>query len=102
MELESGQPLGRFFDRWINGSQLPRLRFSYRIDGNDVVLQFEQVGDLFDLPVTVALHYASGPAAEVRVPVTERAVDFRVPLRGALRAAEISKDEPPLAHVVRN
>ena len=58
MEAETGRPLDRFFDRWIDGSALPRLGFSYRVDGGDVVLRIEQLGDLFDLPVTVTLQYA--------------------------------------------
>jgi len=102
MEQEAGRPLDRFFDRWIDGSHLPRLAFSYRVDGNDVVLHIEQLGDVFELPVTVTLEYANSPAVDVRVPVTERVVDLRVPLRGTLRDAEISRDEPPLAHVIKN
>ena len=101
MEMEAGRPLDRFFDRWINGSELPRLGFSYRVDGNEVVLRIEQIGDIFDLPVTVTLQYASGPPADVLVPVTDRVVELRVPLRGPLRAAEISRDEPPLAEIVK-
>ncbi|MDO8794131.1 MAG: M1 family aminopeptidase, partial [Vicinamibacterales bacterium] len=38
MEWESGRSLGRFFERWIYGSTLPRLNFSYRVDGENVVL----------------------------------------------------------------
>ena len=102
MELETGRRLDRFFDRWINGSALPRLAFSYRVEGSDVVLHFEQTGDLFDLPVTVTLRYASGPPADVVVPVTDRVVDLRVPLRGTLRAADISRDELALAEIVKN
>jgi hypothetical protein len=102
METEAGRPLERFFDRWINGSGLPRLSFSYRVDGQDVVLRFEQLGEVFDLPVTVTLQYASGPPAEVLVPVTDRIVDLRVTLRGILRSAEISRAEPPLAEIVKN
>jgi hypothetical protein len=102
METESGWELDRFFDRWIHGSTLPRLGFSYHVDGHEAVLRIEQVGEVFDLPVTVTLQYASGPPADVIVAVTDRAVDLRVPLRGALRAAGVSRDEPPLAEVVRN
>jgi peptidase M1-like protein len=102
MERETGRPLDRFFNRWIDGATLPRVRFSYRVDGSDVVLRLEQLGDLFDLPVTVTLQYADRETADVVVPVTDRVVEMRVPLRGALRAADISRDAPPLAEVVRN
>ncbi len=58
MEAECGQPLDRFFERWIYGSTLPRITFSYRIEsggggrsGQQLALHFEQTGDIFDLPV---------------------------------------------------
>jgi hypothetical protein len=99
METETRRPLGRFFDRWIYGSALPRLNFSYRVEGADVVLHVEQVGDLFDLPVTVTLQYADRTSADVIIPVTDRIVDLRIPLTGTLRTAEISKDDFTLATV---
>ena len=46
MEQQTTVPLERFFERWIYGSTLPKLKFSYRVDGNDVVLHVEQIGDL--------------------------------------------------------
>ena len=102
MEAEAGRPLGRFFDRWIYGSTLPRLNFSYRVEGAEVVLHVEQVGDVFDLPVTVTLQYADRTSADVLIPVTDRLVELRVPLTGTLRTAEISKDDFSLASIVRN
>jgi len=101
MEQETGRPLARFFDRWIYGSTLPKLTFSYHVDGPDVVLHVEQTGDLFDVPVTVTLQYASGKPVDIVVPVTDRSVDMRVPLAGPLRSAEISKDDGTLAEVVK-
>jgi len=102
MERESGRSLGRFFDRWIYGSTLPRLAFSYRVDHQDVVLHIDQVGDLFDVPVTVTLQYADRTSSDVLVPVTERSVDLHVPLTGTLRTAEISRDDMSLASFVKN
>ena len=102
MEQETGRPLERFFERWIYGSTLPKLTFSYRVDGADVVLHVEQTGDLFDVPVTVTLQYASRKPVDVIVPVTDRSVDMRVPLAGTLRSAEISKDDGTLAEVVKS
>ena len=102
MEAEAGRPLGRFFDRWIYGSALPRLNFSYRVDGTDVVLHVEQVGEIFDLPITVTLQYADRTSSDVVIPVTDRSVDLRVPLTGSLRTVEISKDDFSLASIARN
>ena len=102
MEAESRRPLDRFFDRWIYGSTLPRLNFSYRVEGTDVVLRVDQVGELFDLPLTVTVQYADRTSADVRIPVTDRRVDLRVPLTGALRTVEISRDDFSLASIARN
>jgi hypothetical protein len=101
MEAEYGKPLDRFFERWIYGSALPKLKFSHRIDGNDVVLHVEQVGDLFDVPLTVSLQYADKKPVDVMMAVSERETDLRVPLAGTLRGVDISKDDGTLAEIVR-
>jgi hypothetical protein len=106
METEATRPLDRFFERWIYGSTLPRLRFSYRTvpgeNGQDVVLHLEQVGELFDVPVTVTLQYADKRSADVTVAVADRVVEKRVALTGALRSAEIRTDDGMLAEIVRD
>ena len=97
LEAETGRSLDRFFDRWIYGSALPNVTFSYRVEGGDVVLHMEQVGDVFDLPVTVTLQYADRTSVDVLVQVIDRSVDLRVALTGTLRTAEISRDDFSLA-----
>jgi peptidase M1-like protein len=103
MEQEAGRPLERFFERWIYGSTLPRVTFSYRVEstagGQEVVLHFEQSGELFDLPVTVTLQYSDRRSVDVVVPVTEQTVDKRVALDGPLRSVEISRDDGMIAEV---
>jgi hypothetical protein len=105
MEKHAKRPLGQFFEQWIYGSSLPRLRFSYRVErsasASDVVLHFDQVGPLFDVPVTVTLQYSDRRTADVVVPVTDRSVDLRVPLDGELRSAVISRDDASLARISR-
>ena len=85
MEAEAGRSLERFFERWIYGSTLPRVTFSYRVEsaagGQEVVLRFEQTGEIFDLPVTVTLQYADRRSVDVVVPVTDASVDMRVAAR---------------------
>jgi hypothetical protein len=102
MEIEGDRPLGRFFERWIYGTRLPRLSFSYQVNYGEVVLNIEQTGEIFDLPVVVTLRYADGSSADVIVPVTDAVAHLTVPLAGMLRSAEISREEPPLAEIVRN
>jgi hypothetical protein len=102
MEAETGQPLGRFFEQWVYGSSLPKLKFSYRVEGPEVVLHVEQVGDLFDVPVTVTLQYVNKKAVEVIVRVSERSTELRVPLAGTLRGADINKDDGTLAEIAKS
>jgi Peptidase family M1 domain len=101
MEAETKQPLERFFARWIYGSTLPKLKLGYRIEGGEVVLHVDQLGEIFDVPVTVTLQYADKKPVDVVVRVTDRAVDMRVPLAGVLRGIEFNKDDGTLADVVR-
>ena len=101
MEKESGRRLERFFQQWIGGSTIPRVRVGYHIEGADVVVRVEQLGEVFDVPVTVTLQYSDRKPVDVLIPVTEQAVERRVPLAGVLRGVEISKDDGMLAEIVK-
>ncbi|MQA29768.1 MAG: hypothetical protein GEU82_08010 [Luteitalea sp.] len=105
MEAEAGRSLERFFERWVYGSALPQMSYSYRVEpgasGQEVVIRFEQAGELFDLPVTVTLQYADRRTEQVVVPVWDRVAELRVPLQGVLRAADISDDDGTLAEITR-
>jgi aminopeptidase N len=102
MERESGQSLERFFDRWIYGTKLPKLKVSYRVEQQNVVLRVEQIGDLFDVPVTITMQYADRKNVDVLVKVTDQIVEQRVPLAGVLRGIEVSKDDGTMAEIVKN
>jgi hypothetical protein len=101
MERESGKSLERFFQQWIYGSTIPRVKVAYRIEGAEVVLRVEQIGEVFDLPVTVSLQYVDRKPVDVLMPVTEQVLERRLPLAGALRGVEISKDDGMLAEIVK-
>jgi aminopeptidase N len=101
MEQETGLPLERFFERWIYGSTIPKLKVDYRVEGTDVVLRVEQIGELFDVPLTISLQYADRKSVDVLVPVTGRTVEQRVPLAGVLRGIDVSKDDGTMAEIVR-
>jgi aminopeptidase N len=102
MEKETGQSLERFFERWIYGSTLPKLKVDYRVEGTNVVLRVEQIGELFDVPLTIALQYTDRKPVDILVPVTDRTVEQRVPLTGVLRGIDISKDDGTMAEIVKN
>jgi len=101
MEKESGKTLNRFFQQWILGSTIPRVKVGYRLEGTDVIVRVEQIGEVFDVPVTVTLQYADRKPVDVLIPVTEQAVERRVPLAGSLRGVEISKDDGMVAEIVK-
>ena len=103
-EVESGVPLDRFFERWIHETELPELDFSSRVEatpaGDEVVLRFEQRTErLFDLPVTVDLVYRSGDEETVTVAVTDRVSEMRIPAKGRLRRARVSRNDAALADI---
>jgi hypothetical protein len=99
MESESGRKLDRFFEKWIYGSTLPKLRVAYNVEGTSLAVHVEQVGDVFDVPVTMTLQYTDKKPVDVVIPVTDRVVDRRIPISGTLRGVEVNKDEGSLADV---
>ena len=101
MEQETGRSLERFFQQWIYGSTIPKVKVSYRLEGTEVVLRVEQIGEVFDVPVTVTLQYADRKPVDVLVPVTAQVVERRVQLAGVLRGVEISKDDGMVAEIVK-
>jgi hypothetical protein len=98
MEAESGRVLDRFFERWIYGSSIPRVKYKTTIGERDVRVRFEQSGNLiFDLPVTVTLTYADGRVSNVTVPVTEMEVERSIPIDDVVRRVQINSDGAALA-----
>ncbi len=100
-EAESNRSLERFFERWIYESRIPQIFYTYRVEGSDVVVRFEQPGDVFDLPVTVTLTYDDRRDADVVVTITEQTTETRIPLNGTLRSLSVNRDEASLGVFVR-
>jgi Peptidase family M1 domain len=90
-ELEANRDLDRFFDRWIYGFTLPRLKFSYTTEADAITVRFEQIGETFDVPVTVTVEYANS-STDVTVPLTEQVTTRRIPVSGAVRSVEANRD----------
>jgi aminopeptidase N len=97
MEASSKRDLNRFFERWIYDNTIPRLRFSSVVEGQELIVRFDQSGDIFDVPVTVGVTYTDGKTAEFLVKVTETSTEARFPLTGTLRSVEPNVDEASLA-----
>jgi len=95
-EKESGQDLTRFFDAWIGGSGTPEIAVSWAraADGAvpEVAVRIEQRGKDSEFPVTVTLHYSGGATEDRQIIVRERAAEFRLPLKGALKNVSLNRD----------
>jgi len=101
-EVETHQPLDRFFAGWIYGQDIPRIRFTWRTEGNSAVLHFEQLGDdVFVLPVMVSLQFADRTTRDQIVVVDQKIVDVRLPFSGTLRSVDVNSDDAALAEFVR-
>ncbi len=97
MELASGRDLDRFFERWIYDNGIPSLRYSTAVEGQDLVVRFEQDGDVYDVPVTLAVTYADGKTAEFIVAVKDSVTEARFPLNGAIRSIDANPDGAAVA-----
>jgi aminopeptidase N len=98
-ESEAGRSLERFFDQWIYGSALPRLKVQYRLEGSDLVVHVDQIGEAFEVPVTLTLQYPGGKKTDVVVAVTDQATDQRIPLDSTPQGVSINRDDGILAEI---
>jgi len=99
-EAQSGRKLDRFFERWIYGTDIPRLTYHVTTQDRSVAVHFEQSAEMiFDIPVTVTLTYADGHTQDVVVKVTDARVDQTIVTTGAVRQVQINRDNAALAEV---
>jgi hypothetical protein len=96
MEAESGRDLERFFDRWVLDTALPRVRVATTVKGETLEVAYEQLGETFDLPVTVTLQYTDGTSEDMVVQMTEASGTQQLPLKGPLRGTDINRDDGAL------
>jgi len=99
MEKAAGRPLDRFFDRWIYGNGIPTVKFSSSVSGEMLHVRFDQMGDLYDVPITVTITYDEGRSEDVVVPVTDTVVERTIPLTGKMRSVEPNKDGGALVRI---
>jgi hypothetical protein len=99
MEQASGRDLNRFFDTWIYGATIPRVKFAYHINGDQAVVRFEQRGDPVDVPITVTMLYASGESTEAVVTLADAVTERTLPLKGRLRSITANSDNGALVEI---
>lgn len=97
-EAETGRSLDRFFEQWIYGSDLPRLRYRISYAADAVRVRFEQPEQhVFDVPVTVTLSYGNGTSEDVVVVVNAKVTEQTLRSRGAVRQVQVNRDSAALA-----
>jgi hypothetical protein len=101
MEEASKRDLSAFFEAWIYGASIPRLRFSEKRTGQTAVLRFEHLGEVVPVPVTATVFYADAQTQQIVIPVTERVVERKIKLAGTLRKIEVNDDNAALAEIAR-
>jgi hypothetical protein len=97
METASGRDLSRFFERWIYDNGIPRLRYSTAVEGAELIVRFEQAGEIYDVPVTIAVTYADNKTAESVVIVNDATTVANLLLTGAVRSVEVNPDGAAVA-----
>jgi Peptidase family M1 domain len=96
MEVASGRSLERYFDRWVLDAELPRVRLTTTIKTDAVEIGYEQLGEVFDLPLTITLQYADGTNEDVVVALTEASGTAILPARGPVRGVDVNRDDAAL------
>ena len=99
MEKAAGRDLQRFFDAWVFGSDIPRLKFSYRVTETEAVVRFDQPGEGVEIPVTVTVTYASGVIESSIVQLAGKQTERTIPLKGRVRAITANADNGALVEI---
>ena len=97
MERASGRDLNRFFERWIYDNGIPRLRYSTSVEGSELIVRFEQLGEVYDVPVTIAVTYTDNKTSEFVVIANEPVNVAQFPLTGTVRSVDVNPDGAAVA-----
>jgi len=66
-------------------SDVPYVVFPGNVGDESALLRVEQMGEVFDLPLSVAIEYADGHSEELTLSITEALTERRIPLKGPVR-----------------
>jgi len=70
------------------------------VDGQ-LKLQFEQKGEVYDLPLTVTITYSDGTTQDILVTLSDKTVEKTIALKGAVRSVDVNKDSAALVELER-
>jgi Peptidase family M1 domain len=101
MEQTSGRDLERFFETWLYGASIPRLKFSYHVTGAEATLRFEQRAEAVDVPITVTISYVSGATEDIIIALSDLVTERKLPLQGPVRSITANGDNAALVEIER-
>ncbi len=115
METEGGRPLGRFFERWVYGSEIPLVRTSWQQvepttagadgqapAGGTLRLLLEQASPVHDVPLTATILYTDGRTEKVLAIAADEVTEVQVPVAGRVREVRFNEDFGALVKVERS
>jgi hypothetical protein len=101
MERASGRDLSRFFETWIYGASIPRVKFGVHVAAGSALVRFEQRADPVDVPITVTIVYGSGDTEEVIIALADKMTERTLPLKGPVRSITANADNGALVEIER-
>ena len=99
MEKASRRNLERFFDTWVFGSDIPRMKFGYHVNGAEGVVRFDQHDDGIDVPVTVTITYLDGSSENILFILADKHTERTVALKGPVRTIAANTDNAALVEI---
>jgi hypothetical protein len=83
------------------GSSLPQLRITTRVadEGRTADVRVDQIGEVFDVPLTLSIQYADGRSDDVMLPLSTATTERQISLKGPLRKI-VPREELILADFV--
>ncbi len=99
MEKASGRNLERFFDTWVFGTDIPRVKFGYHVDGSQAIVHFDQRGEAVDVPVSVTIGYVDGRSENILFILAEKHTERTVALKGTVRSMVANADNAALVEI---
>jgi hypothetical protein len=101
MEKTSGRNLERFFETWVFGAEIPRLKFGYQVKGAEAVVHFDQQGDGVDMPNTDTIAYTTGATENILFLLADKHTERTLALKGAVRTMTANTDNAALVEIVK-
>jgi len=96
MEEASGLGLGRFVDQWVRDDGQPEIHWTATVSPGEgstrLRLRLDQVGEAFELPLTVRIDYADRPGTTERIHVSRSREEREFVLPARVTSVRLNED----------